>query len=235
MARFGISENLINRLSQKMGIRDKREKESAFGMIPVSKILESGVEVFSSHSFSEKEQALCEVATDFCRDLTTEFRDHFQVVMNEYRLSGGRVSLEMIQRMRELGIDTPVLQVHLQETRERLLEKYGFENFPLAPESALVLFDLPKPLSQYWWKSKYPGRGKVQGLQGMAIEWGDLYTAVIDRSWKVVEDYSKQGFDFHRVNQGGKHEPLHYYYIWEILPRTRSTVNTDEHDYSDDE
>ena len=80
----------------------------------------------------------------------------------------------------------------------------------------LVIFQLSKPLSQFWKKGEGQwGENNIK-TNNTVIEWGRYYREVLPLIWEAV-DYSddKYGITIARLNPAYDHNG-DYYYAWAI-------------------
>jgi len=82
----------------------------------------------------------------------------------------------------------------------------------------LLVFQLPKPLAQFWWKGGADSWGNLaEDINDTAIEWGHFYRELMPVVWETQGRHENEsGLYFQRVNDIGEHDPKKYYYIWEI-------------------
>ena len=97
------------------------------------------------------------------------------------------------------------------------MEEYGLD-IETNGQNLLLVFQLPKPLSQFWWKGGADSWGDLsEDVQDTVIEWGHFYRELMPIVWEEQGRHENEsGLDFQRVNGVGEHDPKKYYYIWEM-------------------
>lgn len=85
------------------------------------------------------------------------------------------------------------------------------------PDSALVVFNLPKPLARWWWKGGLQWGEAGEDLKGMVAEYGDFYRDLLPIIWEAIDGAGWSGkLWFDRLNGVGEHDPGKFYYVWEV-------------------
>ena len=108
----------------------------------------------------------------------------------------------------------------------------------------IYVFNLPKPLAEYWHKGKIDSSQQGVEAEGAPNEWGKLYREKLPTVW-FIKDYTegkryradiekdypallphaesldslqrdlrKVGGAHYRVNKLKQHDPKAYYYVW---------------------
>jgi hypothetical protein len=129
------------------------------------------------------------------------------------------------QRIREYleieGMDLPTFDIYAKDEADALLQEFGLKGEKIEMGNFLVVFNLPKPLSHFWWKggTESWGSGSTD-VRKMVIEWGRIYRSIIPIVWNAVDDGTCA---MERINPCGMHDMKRYYYLWEIgtQPTTR--------------
>lgn len=137
----------------------------------------------------------------------------------------------MREYLEKNGLDLPTFDVYTKKQADVLLKTFGFSGENITNGNFLIVFNLPKPLSQFWWK----GGAELWGNQSndvrkMVIEWGRIYRLMISTIWDAVDGGRSI---MERINPYGVHDPKQYYYLWEMgnVPMDRhNTVDADEAD-----
>jgi hypothetical protein len=111
----------------------------------------------------------------------------------------------------------PEFKVVNDEVADRFLKECGFE-YKISEGSFLVVFQLPKPVAQFWWKGGVDTWGS-QGVdvRGGVLEWGLFYRELMSIIWREQGFAENElGLVFSRINDIGEHDPQKFYYVWEV-------------------
>lgn len=136
-----------------------------------------------------------------------------------------RISPRIREYLEIKGMDLPTFDLYAKNEADEALERFGFDGEKIETGNFLVVFNLPKPLSQFWWKGGTESWGsESKDVRKMVIEWGRIYRLIIPTIWNAV-DRSTSTMD--RINPCGVHDPERYYYLWEV--GTQPTTRYDEY------
>jgi hypothetical protein len=139
--------------------------------------------------------------------------ENWKKAFGELADEDSKISPEIRSYLENVKMDLPTFDVYTGDDANYQLYNIGFPHESIRPGNFLVVFNLPKPLSHYWWKGE---AGKhippEKRSKGMVIEWGKLYQGLMPVLWKSRDKLS----GLHRINKGGEHDPRHYYYLWEL-------------------
>lgn len=153
----------------------------------------------------------------FAERVVQRLQARFHELLDAWQREHSPISRDMSAYIREQGMDKPTLRIYDAQTGATCLQKYGYRDNFLKNDDLVIVFDLPKPVSAYWWKGrKLIDKAKEkQAVGGMAIEWGALYDEMLDDLWAEVGREQCEGeLSFSRVNDTGEHKSLEFYYIW---------------------
>lgn len=150
-------------------------------------------------------------------DITSSFQETFQLLLEEYKKRKDLPSDEILAYLAENEMDKPPVSF-AESDGEVFLEKLGFHNQSVKSNQVPLLFQLPKPLAQFWYKGGNDSWGAMGQEMGPKItEWGHFYRELMEVVWEKIGYYeSEKGFVFERVNGIGDHDPKLYYYVWKI-------------------
>ena len=153
----------------------------------------------------------------FCSELSEEFRQTFLSLLEQYRNERRQVSQKIVDYLLEKNFDLPSFTIAHGEKVHELLKEYGL-NTETNGQNLLLVFQLPKPLSQFWWKGGSDSWGDLsEDVQDTVIEWGHFYRELMPIVWEEQGRHENEnGLDFNRVNGVGEHDPKKYYYIWKM-------------------
>jgi len=83
-------------------------------------------------------------------------------------------------------------------------------------ESVIVIFQLPKPLKNWWWKGGDHNRQDPDYKKNdiSVVAWGEIYARVLGALWtRLRNDARQHDLNLNRLNDVGVHTE-DYYYIW---------------------
>jgi len=156
---------------------------------------------------------------------TENFRRKFQATLREqiesYKEKGGVMSDRIKDHLIEKDMLLPVLDLYSGEAALSFLQESNLsENTGMEVGKDLILvFQLPKPLAQFWWKGDPAGSsiGVNTDLGGAGVEWGKFYHDVMPTVWEFVGEIEcESAVSIERINACGQHDPKSYYYVWKI-------------------
>jgi len=203
---------------------------------------------------NDYQRELVERVRRFTRDATAASHYALTRILGEYRYGGGRAIGERLRRyLEEKNLLLPTFDLAFGEEAEGLLTAAELDDrIPqggLSPDQAVLIFQLPKVLKYFWWKSnesvregtrvygehhaytrssrdqrdaKWLDEAEKSGLQNMIIEWGKMYSEYIPTIWHVRANYEGDALCFERLNKSGEHDPDEYYYVWIIEPGVKT-------------
>lgn len=143
------------------------------------------------------------------------------------------------------GLSHPEILIYSDNDAQNFLAEHGLETHDGI--KSIVVFKLPKPLSEFWGKSTNtavykPSKSdeyeqetdafdqnfkngtndrKIYGINGMAIEYGNIYLKLRNIPWEVLSRIKTEYEDyvFERLNPVGHHTE-DFYYVLGIAKRT---------------
>lgn len=162
----------------------------------------------------------------FAKNTSKTYRSVMRVLMNTYQQNNPNFTDRIIRQMKERGYDLPSFSIYGRDATSEFLNKQdGLSIDSLKEDSFLVNFNLPKPISRFWYRG---GSGsKSVPVPQEAIEWGDFYRRSVPVIWNATDQalYDDKLY-FDRLNRNGQHDPKKYYYLWEAsnieTPDTKS-------------
>lgn len=155
----------------------------------------------------------------FAKRASQRFSRRFLSLAHAYTRQVGDTGHSVFKVIHKYRFDLPTFDVYFNVGREVAMAKLIPERPTyLWPHTALLVWNFPKPVSQYWWK-----RGKRfaykdrRPINGMALEWGYFYHVLRNFMWIEISKEEGNGeLRFERVNRKGEHVPQHYYYLWQV-------------------
>jgi len=172
--------------------------------------------VFEEELTVEMKRSLEKIRT-FCGELSEDFKQTFLSLLDQYRKERHQISQKIVDYLLEKNFVLPNFTIASGEQAQALLEEYGL-NGEINEQNLLLVFQLPKPLAQFWWKGGADSWGNLaEDINDTAIEWGHFYRELMPVVWETQGRHENEsGLYFQRVNDIGEHDPKKYYYIWEI-------------------
>jgi hypothetical protein len=169
------------------------------------------------NELSNEQKVLLEKIRTFCVKTSGDFKEQFWYLLQKYREEKQKISQRIIDYLESKSFDLPQFIITHGKRAQDLLRELGFKDYTVSPRSLLVILQLPKPLSQFWWKGGVGSWGdKAQDVTGV-IEWGHFYRELMPIIWSNIDYYEEhEGVKIDRINPKAKHEPKKYYYIWQI-------------------
>ncbi len=151
----------------------------------------------------------------FCKELTKEFRDTFLMLLDQYRYERRYISQRIIDYLLEKEFILPKFKIAYGRKIPELM-KYINLKYEHHSSDILLVFQLPKPLAQFWWKGgAYSWGSLAEDMEDIVIEWGHFYRELMPVVWELQGFYENEvGLYFCRVNRVGEHDPKKYYYVW---------------------
>ena len=124
---------------------------------------------------------------------------------------------KIIDYLLEKKFDLPNFTITHGVRAEETLKEIGLDG-KIEEKNLLILFQLPKPLSFFWWKGGADSWGSLaEDIKGSSTEWGHFYRELMLVVWEMQGYYeNEKGLCFNRLNEIGEHDPLKFYYVWEI-------------------
>ena len=158
-----------------------------------------------------------EKTRSFCSEVSEDFKQTFLSLLDQYRKERRQISQKIVDHLLEKNFVLPNFTIASREQAEALLEEYGLSE-EINEQNLLLVFQLPKPLAQFWWKGGADSWGDLaEDINDTAIEWGHFYRELMPVVWETQGRHENEnGLDFYRFNGIGEHDPKKYYYVWEI-------------------
>lgn len=183
----------------------------------IEKVSPNVKEFVREHELDSETKRCLDKTRMFCSELSEEFRQTFLSLLEQYRNERRQVSQKIVDYLLEKNFDLPNFTIAHGEKVQELLEEYDLDT-KINGQNLLLVFQLPKPLSQFWWKGGADSWGDMsEDVQDSVIEWGHFYRELMPVVWEEQGRHENEsGLDFNRVNGVGEHDPKKYYYIWEM-------------------
>ncbi|MBL7057984.1 hypothetical protein ISS03_01485 [Patescibacteria group bacterium] len=183
----------------------------------IEKVSPNVREFVQEHELDSETKRCLDKTRAFCSELSEEFRQVFLSLLEQYRNERRQISQKIIDYLLEKKFDLPNFTIAHGEKVQELLKEYDLD-VEVNGQNLLLVFQLPKPLAQFWWKGGADSWGDMsEDVEDDIIEWGHFYRELMPVVWEEQGRYENEnGLDFSRVNGVGEHDPKKYYYIWEM-------------------
>ncbi len=164
----------------------------------------------------ESKKCLEKIRT-FCHEVSQEYKEEFLSLLERYEKERHLISPKIMDYLLKKRFDLPQFIISHGERANELLSDFGFEA-KIDDSNLLLVFQLPKPLAQFWWKGDIGSQGEMsEKIDNAAIEWGRFYRELMPIIWEAQGRHENENdLDFYRINKLGEHDPKKYYYVWEI-------------------
>lgn len=219
-----VNPNKIERLGREAGLRsediwsDWDDTETLEQIThPIQEALPNIEARISEHELTSETRHNLETVRSFCAELSEEFRQAFLLLLEQYRRERCLISQKIVDYLLKKNLVLPTFVIANGERAHGVLNEYKL-NGDVTAHSLLVAFQLPKPLSQFWWKGGADSWGSGSEHLGSAvIEWGHFYRELMRVVWETQGYYENEySLRFERINSVGEHDPKKYYYVWEV-------------------
>ena len=173
-------------------------------------------------SLEDNERRLFEAIFPFAEKFRQKFQATLRKQIETYREGGGIMSDRIKDYLLEKDMLLPRLDICSGEAALSFLQKTNLldtTKFEVGKDLMLV-FQLPKPLAQFWWKGDTSGssKGVNVDLDGVGVEWGKFYHDIMPIVWEFIGEIECESNVYMvRVNDCGQHDPNLYYYVWKIV------------------
>ncbi len=203
--RIQVDPNLIKNLRQTEGLKNYDDVYEL-----------EGVEI--EHP-DRKE--LIGITQEFITDMRERLKEKFDELIAESRENATSVPPEIVAYMEKTGMNLAQFSVLEGETARLKVGEYPNVAEPEQEDGLVIIFNLPKPIGQFWWKGGVGLWGEqVVDVNGKVIEWGYFYRKLMETVWETIGYYeSETPLVLNRLNDIGEHDPKNYYYIWEASLR----------------
>lgn len=177
-----------------------------------------------------EQRSLWNRVQEYTSEASDAFHRELEGLLDAYTYGGGEgMRPEIREFLMQHGLTFPEYKFRFGEEGRKMLDELGIGEDVCALHGAegVLIFQLPKPLAEYWWKSsarldssslhERDNYRKPEDYGGMVIEWGKIYSNVMPAVWEVVDRYNSEGdIRFDRINDVGQHDPKEYYYVWVV-------------------
>jgi hypothetical protein len=228
-----IQGNLIRKVARVSGVQDPKDAEGFVmgekGHTQQEDVVqkESIEQILTAHqidleldieSLTDRERELLDEVLQFLGETSTGFRKEMWQILNYFREHSTAFTERIYQEVLERGYDSPKFTVFDKTGGDEFLKEIGV-NDEVRNGGLMIVFNLPKPLAQWWWKGEGDWGDLSEEVHGMSTEWGIMYREVLPVIWEHKDevDYNADSpIELYRINGIGAHDPLKFYYIWEV-------------------
>lgn len=147
--------------------------------------------------------------------ITASFKNECQLLL----LETPQISPVIAEFINQKNFDTPSFLVADYTNSRQLLDSIDKPDLNIDPEALLVVFNLPKPIANWWYKGGEQEWGNVATPIGEDIvPWGLLYRRLMLPVWDNL-DLSSNLYKLYiqRLNDIADHQKDKYYYIWQVF------------------
>ncbi len=189
------------------------EEEEAEGEEMQYNINEVGI---NEDELSESQKEILNKLRESLKSTSCVYRKMMRMVMRSYQNKNPNFTDKLFQRIKEKRLDVPAFTIYASKAGNSFLSnQLEFKGESIMDDNFMVNFQLPKPLSKFWYKG---GNGKKSvPVKDGEIEWGYFYRMGMPAIWKSTGKAVRKGLVFDRINNYGQHDPQKYYYLWEIM------------------
>ncbi len=175
-------------------------------------------EVYMEEDFTPAMERCRDKVRLFCNQLTTTFREEFLILLDKYQEERRPIDPKIIEYLIHKELIAPSFVISHGEQAQKILDEDSFDYYLLGDQRFLLVFQLPKPLAQFWWKGGTDSWGDAGvDIGDTSIEWGHFYRELMPVVWAEQGRCENElGLDFQRINSVGEHDPQRYYYMWEM-------------------
>lgn len=161
-------------------------------------------------------QDCLDLCMDFASAITASFRSDFTFLLEEYRKEHPVLTNAIYNYAKENdGFSLPEFKILDAKFADIFLNNINWQGERPGNDHFLLVFQLPKFLANFWWKSEYTSSDKIPSTPHSQVNWGDFYYALMPVVWEEIDAYEyNHGLYLNRINDFGQHEPKNYYYMW---------------------
>ena len=155
---------------------------------------------------------------DFAISVTASFKSDFLFLLEQYNKQHPVLTEQIYKYAREHdGFSLPEFKILDSKSAEKFMDSFGWQGSRPAEGEFLLVFQLPKFLANFWWKSGRTSSEKRPANQHSQIDWGDFYYGLIPIVWGEIEEYEyEHNLRLRRINDIGQHDQKNYYYMWSV-------------------
>lgn len=240
-----VPENIARRIGNaEYRTRDRKDIAAIFTQDRQKSTYNPDVELYvrESELTRDKKELLGDIEK-LCSEIIAEFEEQMEALM-EIHMSGDNAFTPSIrEKMRDRGYTVPKMAIYDYEQGVAMLEKLpGIDPSKLKEGDFLILFQLPKPISRFWYRGGLGQWGDgAKEIPEDNIEWGYFYRKSVKAMWEKRAEYEGPGkLAFARINEASQHDPRRYYYLWSVsrdtskeAKKARQDDDRDD-DYRDD-
>ncbi len=170
---------------------------------------------------TREQQILWNEVQDYGIYLAKHYKSALYGTLRNYVMpGGGGIPDRTLTYLEESGLTDPNFKFRLGAEADILLGELGLGTGKpeISSDNGVLVFNLPKPLAKFWWKSdSLPGLASHRKPLGSVIEWGGIYYDLMPIVWNITEEFELGNhLIFDRINGLGQHVPDSYYYVWKV-------------------
>src|SRR3989339_1526103 len=165
-------------------------------------------ELISEKELNVEMKRRLEKIRTFCNELSQDFKQTFLSLLKQYRHERREIYQKIVDYFIEKNFVLPNFIITNGKQARALLEEYGVDG-NMNEQNLLLVFQLPKPLAQFWWKGGADSWGDMSvDIKDQTIEWGHFYRELMPVVWETQGRHeNEKGLNFQRKNNIGQHNP----------------------------
>lgn len=172
-----------------------------------------------------REQSL-NLTQEFCEEVSCDFLQLFlEEHDNNDNNNGTGLSESAIQHIINNDIALPRFDIILGKNRREILKRICLKQ-KISSDSIVLIFRLPELLDTSDIKDEEQEFKLGNTRKENGEMWGYLYNSLKTTVWVKIHEYEKEkGLRFRRLNPKRQHDPVEYYYVWEVEKKPLGKVS----------
>jgi hypothetical protein len=162
---------------------------------------------------AEKRLELLKRCEEFVKKIEAKVSADFEKMLAEEREGKVSVSPQIIEFLRDNNLHKPQFSILRDRAEaEKILAELDIGTALESENSFVIVFNLPKPIAQFWWKGGTDlwGEQAVE-VEGKVIEWGYFYRKIMETVWEAIGYCeSETSLRLNRLNGIGEHDPKNF-------------------------
>lgn len=179
---------------------------------------------------SKRREESLTLTQEFCEEVSCDF---IGLLLEEHENDNNepRLSESTIQHIINNDIALPRFNIILGKDRREILKRICLKQ-KISSDSIVLIFRLPELLDTSDIKDEEQEFKLGNTRKENGEMWGYLYNSLKTTVWVKIHEYEKEkGLRFRRLNPKRQHDPVEYYYVWEVekSPRNSTLSNNQLH------
>ena len=214
------NKNILEKIGREEGFKNPEDIYDIDYITTAEEIgsVASDVDIRLVSEHAPETQVLIGEVKQFGVELSETYKQEFLKILEVYRAERRAISDKIVAFLEKKGFSMPRITVADHAHAAEIFSHLGFPRKHIAEDSLLIVLNLPKPLSYFWWKGGEDwGDVLAKQVGPSVIEWGYFYRTLMPVIWERVGYYeTERDLRFDRINHVGEHDPEKFYYIWEV-------------------